>query len=86
MAAKKKLQAEDGEAYLEKAIARYSAEVAEIARAGLKKMRARYPGAGFVYYRRQSLPIGFAPAEGGAIFSMCCIRDGAVLLSGRRSA
>jgi hypothetical protein len=71
MAAKKKLQAEDGESYLEKAIARYSAEVAAIARAGLKKMRARYPGARvLVYDRRQSLPIGFAPVEGSTVFSI----------------
>ena len=71
MAAKKNLQAEDGELYLEKAIARYSAEVAEIARAGLKKMCTWYPRARvLVYDRRQSLPIGFAPAEGSAIFSI----------------
>lgn len=59
-------------AYLEKAIGRYPREVAAVARAGLKKLRARFPGARqLVYDRRQSLPIGFAPAEGGgAIFSL----------------
>jgi hypothetical protein len=71
MAPKKKLQVVDGEAYLKQAISRYSPEVAEIARAGFKKMRARYPKARvLVYDRRQSLPFGFAPAEGGAIFSI----------------
>ena len=59
-------------AYLDKAIARYSPEVAATARAGLKKLRARFPGARLlVYERRQSLPIGFAPAERGpAVFSL----------------
>ena len=58
-------------AYLEKAIDRYPPEVAAIARAALKKMRARYPGARqFVYDRRQSLPIGFVPERGGAVFSI----------------
>lgn len=59
-------------AYLEKAISRYSPEVAATARAGLKKLRQRYPGARqVVYERRQSLPIGFAPASGGAaVFSL----------------
>ena len=59
-------------AYLEKAIGRYSPEVAAAARAGLKKLRARFPGARqLVYERRQSLPIGFAPAEhGSAVFSL----------------
>lgn len=33
------------EAYLDKAISRYSPEVAAAARAGLKKLRARFPGA-----------------------------------------
>jgi hypothetical protein len=58
--------------YLDKAIDRYSAEVAATARAALKKLRARFPGARQpVYERRQSLPIGFAPAEGGAaVFSL----------------
>jgi hypothetical protein len=71
MAAKKTPQPKDGEAYLARAIARYSPEVAEIAGAGLKKMRTRYPGARvMVYDRRQSLPIGFAPADGGALFSI----------------
>ena len=70
MTAKKK-SVEDGELYLKNAIARYNPEVAEIARSGLKKMRKRYPGARvLVYDRRQSLPFGFAPAEGGAIFSI----------------
>jgi hypothetical protein len=60
------------EAYLDQAIGRYSPEVAATARAGLKKLRARFPGARqLVYDRRQSLPIGFAPAErGSAIFSL----------------
>ena len=61
-----------GEAYLDKAIGRYSPEVAATARAGLKKLRARFPGARqMVYERRQSLPIGFAPGERGpAVFSL----------------
>jgi len=60
------------EAYLEKAISRYSAPVAATARAALKKMRARFAGAArSVYERRQSLVIGFAPADGGAaVFSV----------------
>ena len=54
-------------AYLDKAIGRYPPEVAATARAALKKLRARFPGARQVVYdRRQSLPIGFAPAAGGA--------------------
>ena len=59
-------------AYLEKAIGRYSREVAATARAGLKTLRQRYPGARqLVYERRQSLPIGFAPAgTGPAVFSL----------------
>ena len=59
-------------AYLDKAIGRYSPGVAATARAALKKLRARFPGARqMVYERRQSLPIGFAPAEhGGAVFSV----------------
>jgi hypothetical protein len=59
-------------AYLDKAIGRYSPEVAATARAGLEKLRARFPGARqLVYDRRQSLPIGFAPAgRGSAIFSL----------------
>ena len=62
----------DGAAYLDKAIGRYPPLVAETARAALKKLRARFPGAHLlVYDRRQSLPIGFAPASGGsAIFSV----------------
>ena len=62
----------DEAAYLEKAIGRYSPEVAATATAGLKKLRARFPGARqLVYERRQSLPIGFAPAEhGSAVFSL----------------
>jgi hypothetical protein len=60
------------EGYLDKAIARYSPEVAATAWAGLKKLRARFPGARqLVYDRRQSLPIGFAPSErGSAVFSL----------------
>ena len=58
--------AED-EAYLEKAIGRYSLEVAATARAGLKKLRQRFPGARLlVYERRGSLPIGFAPSGRGS--------------------
>ena len=59
-------------AYLDKAIGRYSPEVAATARAALKKLRARFPGARqLVYDRRQSLPIGFAPAERGSpVFSL----------------
>jgi hypothetical protein len=59
-------------AYLENAIGRYAPEVAATARAGLKKLRQRFPGARqLVYERRQSLPIGFAPADGGAaVFSL----------------
>jgi hypothetical protein len=60
------------EAYLDKAIGRYAPNVAATARAGLKKLRTRFPGARqLVYERRQSLPIGFAPAAGGsAVFSI----------------
>jgi hypothetical protein len=60
------------EAYLEKAIDRYSPGVAATARAGLKTLRTRFPGARLlVFERRGSLPIGFAPAErGGAVFSI----------------
>ena len=60
------------EASLDKAIARYAPEVAAIARAALKKLRTRYPGARLmVYERRQSLPIGFAPVDrGSAVFSV----------------
>ncbi len=59
-------------AYLDNAIGRYSPEVAATAQAGLKKLRARFPGARqLVYDRRQSLPIGFAPAERGSpVFSL----------------
>jgi hypothetical protein len=59
-------------AYLETAIGRYSPEVAATGMAGLKKLRARFPGARqLVYERRQSLPIGFAPAQrGSAVFSL----------------
>ena len=59
-------------AYLEKAIGRYAPEVAATARAGLRKLRKQFPGARqLVYDRRQSLPIGFAPARSGSpIFSL----------------
>jgi len=59
-------------AYLDRAISRYSPPVAATAQAALKKLRARFPGARqLVYERRQSLPIGFAPAAGGAaVFSL----------------
>jgi hypothetical protein len=60
------------EAFLDKAIGRYSPEVAATARAGLKKLRARFPGARqLVYERRQSVSIGFAPAARGLpVFSL----------------
>jgi hypothetical protein len=59
------------QAYLNKAIGRYSPTVAAIARASLKKLRARFPGARqVVYERRSSLPIGFAPEHGAAVFSL----------------
>jgi len=60
------------EAYLDTAIGRYAPEVAATARAALKKLRTRYPGARqMVYERRQSLPIGLAPSErGSAVFSV----------------
>ena len=59
-------------AFLDRAIGRYSPKVAATARAGLKNLRARFPGARqLVYERRQSLPIGFAPAKcGSAVFSL----------------
>jgi hypothetical protein len=59
-------------AYLDRAIGRYAPEVAATARAGLKKLRTRFPGARQpVYDRRRSLVIGFAPADGGAaVFSL----------------
>jgi hypothetical protein len=58
-------------AYLDEAIGRYSPQVAATARAGLKKLRAQFPGARqLVYDRRQSLPIGFAPEPGSPIFSL----------------
>lgn len=59
-------------AYLDNAIGRYSPDVAATARAALKKLRGRFPGARqLVYERRGSLPIGFAPAErGSAVFSL----------------
>jgi hypothetical protein len=68
----RRLRSTEEGAYLDAAIARYSPEVAAVARAGLKKLRLRFPGARqLVYERRQSLPIGFAPAEGGpAVFSL----------------
>lgn len=60
------------EAYLDKAIGRYAPAVASTAQAALKKLRARFPGARqLVFERRQSLPIGFAPAvRGSAVFSL----------------
>jgi len=65
-------QAAADAAYLDKAIGRYPPEVAAIARAGLQKLRTRFPGARqLVFERRQSLPIGFAPAERGSpVFSL----------------
>ena len=60
------------EAYLEKAIDRYPPAVASAARAALKRLRKRYPGARqLVFERRQLLGIGFAPAErGNPVFSV----------------
>ena len=60
------------EAALEAAIDRFSPEVAATARAGLKKLRARFPAARqMVFDRPQSLVIGFVPADrGGAVFSL----------------
>jgi len=60
------------DAYLDRAIGRYSPTVAATARIALKKLRARFPGARqLVYERRQSLPIGLAPPErGSAVFSL----------------
>ena len=60
------------DAYLEKAIERYPPQVAATARAGLTKLRVRFPGARqLVFERRQALPIGFAPAGGGSpVFSL----------------
>jgi hypothetical protein len=57
---------------LDRAIGRYSPGVAATARAGLQKLRTRFPGARqLVYERRQSLPIGFAPTNGGSpVFSL----------------
>lgn len=62
----------DEDAYLDKAIDRYSRDIAATARAGMGKLRASFPGARLmVYERRQSLPIGLAPSHGGpAIFSL----------------
>lgn len=61
----------DGE-YLETAIDRHAPEVAATARAALKKLRARFPGARrLVYERRGILGIGLAPAERGSpVFSL----------------
>ena len=58
--------------YLDKAIARHTLEVAAAARAGVTKLRARFPGARIMIYdRRQSLVIGFVPADRGAgVFSL----------------
>jgi hypothetical protein len=60
------------EAYLDTAIDRYPPQVAATARAALKKLRARFPGARLLAYERRSvLPIGFAPADGGTpVFSV----------------
>ena len=52
--------------YLENAIDRYPPAIAATARAALRRLRTRFPGAHLlVYDRRQSLPIGLAPAVGG---------------------
>jgi hypothetical protein len=65
-------KAAGNQAYLDRAIGRYAPEVAATARAGLTKLRTRFPGARqLVYERRQSLPIGIAPAaRGSAVFSL----------------
>jgi hypothetical protein len=62
----------DAASYLDKAIGRYSPEVASTARAALRVLRARFPAARqLVFERRRSLPIGFAPpVRGSAIFSL----------------
>ena len=54
-------------------IARYSPEVAAVARAALKKMRVRLPGAiELVYDNYNALAVGFGPSERAseAIFSL----------------
>ena len=58
---------------LDNFIARYSPEVAGVARQALKKMRARLPGAvELVYDNYNALAIGFGPSErtGDLIFSI----------------
>jgi hypothetical protein len=59
-------------AYLEQAIDRYSPQVAATARAGLKKLRKRLPGAKqLVFERRQLLGIGFAALDRNSpVFSL----------------
>ena len=58
--------------YLETAIDRHAPGVAATARAALKTLRARFPGARqLVYERRGILGIGFAPAgRGSTVFSV----------------
>ncbi|MFI5184614.1 MAG: hypothetical protein ACHQNV_09460 [Vicinamibacteria bacterium] len=52
------------ETQLARFITRYSPEVARVARAALKKMRARLPGAvELVYDNYNALAIGFGPTE-----------------------
>lgn len=52
---------------LNRAIDRYSPEVAATARAALAKLRRRFPGAQLhVYERPGSLPIGLVPSDGRA--------------------
>jgi len=60
------------ETYLDTAIDRYPPTVASSARAALKNLRKRYPGARLlVFERRQLLAIGVAPSErGGPVFSI----------------
>jgi hypothetical protein len=56
---------------LERAILRYPPDVAATARIALKRLKIRFPGARLlVYERRQSLPIGIAPANGSPVFSV----------------
>ena len=58
-------------AYLNKAIGRYSPEVATAARAALKRLRTQFPGARrLVFERRRLLVIGFAPAVRGSIWTL----------------
>jgi hypothetical protein len=64
---------ESPEAQLEKFLARYTPEIAGLAKAALVKMRKRLPGAAeLVYDNYNALVIGFAPGDrpSHAIFSI----------------